>query len=179
MKKLFKRSKINTALMSVLSLILGLILILWPVSSTMFLCVIAGWVLLLGGIFLLGLHFAGKNNTNSTKLLLGVVGVAFGLWIVLRPSLIVQFLSVLFGGVLLMRGFIGLEDSFVLNRAKNTYWWVYTILAMASILFGLFVIWAPVSIVAITIVAGVALVFDGVSSFITGLQILKLKTDEN
>ena len=78
-----------------------------------------------------------------------------------------------------MRGFIGLEDSFVLNRAKNTYWWVYTILAMASILFGLFVIWAPVSIVAITIVAGVALVFDGVASFITGLQILKLKTDEN
>ena len=85
MKKLFKRSKINTALTSVLSLILGLILILWPVSSTMFLCVIAGWVLLLGGIFLLGLHFAGKNNTNSTKLLLGVIGVAFGLWIVLRP----------------------------------------------------------------------------------------------
>ena len=61
MKELLKRTKANMILMAILTILLGLILIIWPASSTMFICRVAGWLLLLGGILSVVIYFSSQE----------------------------------------------------------------------------------------------------------------------
>lgn len=117
MKEWLKRTKANIILVALLTMILGLVLILWPTSSTMFICLLSGWLLLLGGILSIILYFSAPQTGPNAGLFLGLVVSALGLWTVIRPGTVVQFLSVLFGIILLIHGFLNVQDSIELKRS--------------------------------------------------------------
>ena len=74
MKEWLKRTKANIILVALLTMILGLVLILWPTSSTMFICLLSGWLLLLGGILSIILYFSAPQTGPNAGLFLGLVG---------------------------------------------------------------------------------------------------------
>lgn len=82
MKEWLKRTKANIILVALLTMILGLVLILWPTSSTMFICLLSGWLLLLGGILSIILYFSAPQTGPNAGLFLGLVVSALGLWTV-------------------------------------------------------------------------------------------------
>lgn len=167
MKEWLKRTKATIILVALLTMILGLVLILWPTSSTMFICLLSGWLLLLGGILSIILYFSAPQTGPNAGLFLGLVVSALGLWTVIRPGTVVQFLSVLFGIILLIHGFLNVQDSIELKRSAYADWWVYLLFAVITITLGIFVIWAPLaSASAMAIVSGASLLFDGITDLI-------------
>ena len=98
MKEWLKRTKANIILVALLTMILGLVLILRPTSSTMFICLLFRLAAAArGDSFHHPLFFRTADRSDCQGLFLGLVVSALGLWTVIRPGTVVQFLSVLFG----------------------------------------------------------------------------------
>ena len=70
MKELLEVQKQNMILMAILTILLGLILIIWPASSTMFICLVAGWLLLRGDLSVV-IYFSSQEAGPSSALFLG------------------------------------------------------------------------------------------------------------
>lgn len=180
MKELLKRTKANMILMAILTILLGLILIIWPASSTMFICLVAGWLLLLGGILSVVIYFSSREAGPSSALFLGLVAAALGLWIVIRPSAMMQFISVLFGIILLLHGFMDIQDSIELKRGAYNSWWIFMLFSVLTVMLGVFVIWAPITSAAVmTIFSGISLLFDGITELILVFRVSKMAKQLN
>ena len=174
MKELLKRTKTNMILMAILTILLGMILVIWPASSTMFICLVAGWLLLLGGILSVVVYFSYQETGPNSSLFLGLIAAALGLWIVIRPSAIVQFISVLFGIVLLLHGFMDIQDSVELKRSSYSNWWIFIIFSVVTVILGVFVIWAPITSASVmTVFSGISLLFDGITELILVYRVSK------
>ncbi|MBQ4288357.1 MAG: DUF308 domain-containing protein [Clostridia bacterium] len=177
MKNLLKRTTRSITVWAVCTILLGLIMAFWPESSTRIICIVLGWAMLLGGIAWTFYHFSSANSTNS-GFILGVVAIALGFWIVIHPTVVVQFIAVIFGIILLVNGFMLLQDSLELKQGNFAPWLMFLILGLVCSVLGIFVIWSPiVSSKVMTIIAGISLVIDGVSNILFVLRAAHLIRD--
>ncbi len=172
MKELLKRTKVNIIISSIITILFGIILIVWPTSSTLFISSLAGWLLFLGGIISVVIYFSTRQTEPKANLLLGLIVVSFGFWAVIRPSALVQLISVLFGVILLLHGFLNIDDSLELKNGGITNWWVFLFFSILTIILGIFIIWSPIaSATVMTIISGISLLFDGITDLILVFRI--------
>ncbi len=166
MKSLFKRTAKSIAIWALCTILLGLVMAFWPESSTKIICIVLGWVMLIGGIAWTFYHFSSANSTNS-GFILGVVAIALGFWIVIHPTIVIQFISVIFGIILLVNGFLLLQDALELKQTDYPQWMLFLILGLVCSVLGIFVIWSPIiSAKVMTIIVGISLIIDGISNLI-------------
>ena len=89
---------------------------------------------------------------------------AVGIWILVRPGAILQFLSILIGIFILVHGAWDLQNALDLRRYNYQKWPLPLGLAAATIVLGLVVLFNPFGTFRVlSIFAGVCLIYDGVS----------------
>ena len=69
-------------------MVVGLVLIIWPGTSTQVVCMVLGGVLLLYGIIQIVLYLIARERTLYLQgmLMLGIVFGVLGAWILFRPD---------------------------------------------------------------------------------------------
>lgn len=177
---IFKKLKLSTIMDAILCCVAGLILILWPGATMTFLCKALSIILICAGIVLLITFFTAgdKSFFMSANFLLGLVVTIIGVWIFMRPEIFIALIPAIAGIMIIVGGVINLTQTVSLISASYRNWWVALILAVITILLGIFLIFYPLDAVGIAVrIVGVIMLYNGISNMWVVSRVSKFVKD--
>ena len=180
MKKFLKEIKWVTALMAILMILLGMLMILNPGGAVLTICRLVGCVLLITGVVLVVMFLVRKGweGNNTADVLLGVLGVvllAVGLYIAIRPAAVIGFVSILIAVILFFHAFRGFREIQELRRLRDDSWWISLFCTVLTVLMGILVRVSPFgSAKVMGILTGICLIFAGVSGLFMDFRVLHI-----
>lgn len=155
-----RRSAIAAALATIL---LGLVLILWPDRSIRFLCSMLGALLLITGlVYILGWFARRRDGFPVYALIPGVVLAGVGLWLLAIPQAVVALIQYICAAVILFHGVLDLQSAAALVKLRIRRSWVELLLALATVGLAVVIFLNPFGTVeALVMLMGWVLIFDG------------------
>lgn len=171
--EIFKYIRWNGMIMAVLTVAVGLALVINPGFATVSICLLIGWLLLVSGAVSVFLYLRGrKRSFGLGGMVLGVIELALGLFIVIKPEAVAEFLFILFAAILLVHGAVDVRDALSVRRYGDEGWRIPAVLGAVSLLLGLLVLWNPFASASFVMaVIGAALIYDGVSDILILLRL--------
>lgn len=166
MSNFFMKFKANDLVSSLIFVVIGLVLLIWPGTSTQVVCMVLGGVLLAYGIIQIVLYLFAKEKTlyHQGMLILGIILSVIGAWILLKPEMIIAAVPVIMGIIITMHGLHNVVQGIQLKGMSYEKWWVAFALGIITVALGGILIYNPFSVVNTVVrVIGVFLVFDGIS----------------
>jgi uncharacterized membrane protein HdeD (DUF308 family) len=158
--------------MGVLSAVLGLFLIAYPLATAAITTVLLGWTLIFVGIakFVFALHSQTPGNF-FLKILAGAVYGITGIALAFAPMAGVEALTVLLGTMLLVQAGLATATAFQVRPFDGWGWFLFD--AACSTLMGLLIIikWPSSSVWAIGTLIGVAVLMGGISRMVVATKI--------
>ena len=166
MRSILREQWLTSALVALVTCVLGVILLLWPDRSISMMCAVLGGSLLLFGLLYVAAWFAGKGKRGASSLLLipGVVLAGLGVWLMLSAETVISLIQYVFAAILLFHGFVDLQGAFALIRYHARRWWVELLLSFATVALGFLVVTNPFgTFSALVVLMGAALIYDGLT----------------
>lgn len=164
MRNFFQKIKLNATLSAVVCILLGVVLVIWPRVVGRVFCYVVGAALLICGVVYVVSYFRRRETPSlfQADLLLGLVLCVLGVWIILRPDMVISLIPVLFGVLLLIHGIVNIQQSLNLKRLGYGRWQAGLAVAIVTLLFGAALLFRPLMAAdAAIILLGVGLIFDG------------------
>lgn len=167
MEKILKRVKANAVISAILCMALGLVLVVWPGISMQIVCVAVGIVLVLGGVVRLVASFANRDGSMYVQMnmILGVIFAVVGVWIILKPEMVLAIIPIIVGIVIVVHGVNNLQQAVSLCKTKYDKWWVALLLGILTTGLGVLLIFNPFAALdTVVMLIGVFLIYDGISN---------------
>ena len=149
---------------SILFILVGLCMVIWPQTSQLVICYILGAVLLLIGIVRITGYFVRKDVSAPFRfdLSLGICNALIGLVILLKPDALIAIYGILAGITLLLDAAIKIQMAFDLKRMGYALWYLALIFALVTGILGVILVFNPFTAAdALAIFVGIALILDG------------------
>ena len=159
----FRKSKMTGGIVSA---VLGAVLLFWPGLTMAMICQFVGAALALIGIITIVSYFTQSDDMpfKSGSLIAGIPLALLGLFIFLRPQLLIEFIPVVIGVIVLLDGIANLFETMSIMKAGNSKWWVSLIFAVLTILCGLVLVFRPFSVARTLMrVIGAVTLYNGLS----------------
>lgn len=161
-----KKIKWNTILVSAVIALLGLIVLTNPEAAALSICSLVGWFLVIGGVLTLIAYFSMQKI--NYVLFMGLIQLLPGLYIVIRPDVLVSFVSLMLGIILLVYGLACIRESMENKRFGYQHWWLNLVVGIITVLLALCVIVNPFATgSAVMMFAGAAMLVHGISNIIS------------
>lgn len=174
MRDRLKNLSVSFVLLSVLYVLLGLVLLIWPATVMDVLCYLTGGILLLYGVIsIVGFCREEMRTAGSfLTLLLGIVAAAVGAVLLFQPVLFQSILTVILGLYILIDGLLNLKRAMELRRMEHMGWTLYLILSLITVVLGLLVVFRPMLAgTALVRLIGISLLYSGVADLWTLFQL--------
>ena len=174
MKERLKNMTVSFVFLSVLYLLLGIVLLLWPTLVMDIISYAFGTILLLYGLFAIIGFYRSEDRRGGAflGLFLGIVAAAVGAIMVLYPPLIQSIIPVILGLYIAIDGLLSVKRTLELQRMDYARWNVNLILSVISAALGIFVVFHPLlTEAALFRVIGVVLIYAGGSDLWTLFQL--------
>ena len=145
--------------LSVAFIILGLMLLIMPETSLLWICYAFGIVVLMTGAVCL-FQYARLRGTGFTAPFMLVGGVIT--FTLLKPEVVASFLPIVFGLFILVDGCSRIGSAIDLAKRKGQKWWVLLLLSLLSIVLGVLLLVNPFdAMVSVVMLCGVLLILEG------------------
>lgn len=167
MEKILKKMKTNVVASSVLCVVLGLVLLLWPGLSIKIVCTAVGAVLILSGGIRIVEYFILRDGSmySQVNLIFGIVLAAVGIWIALSPEKVLALIPIIMGVIIVLHGLHNIRQAVMLCQDKYDKWWVALILGILTVGFGVLLICRPFEAIdTMVMLIGIFLIYDGLSN---------------
>lgn len=174
MKERLKNMTVSFVFLSVLYLLLGIVLLVWPTLVMDIISYAFGAILLLYGLFAIVGFYRSEDRRGGAflGLFLGIVAAAVGAIMVLYPPLIQSIIPVILGLYIAIDGLLSVKRTLELHRMDYARWNVNLILSLISAGLGIFIVFHPLLTEASLFrVIGVVLIYAGGSDLWTLLQL--------
>ena len=164
---LLRRIRVNFVLTAILTLILGILLITSPGTAMRTVFLLVGWTLVISGAAsLLTAIFSKGQPVGQGELVLGLVQVATGLVILMRPGFLLSLTGIVVGFVLLIHGIHDIQHARE-SKALGYDWKLSMGVGIAAVVMGIIVMVNPFSTVETLLrIAGVFLLVDGIADLL-------------
>lgn len=161
--------------MSVVFIILGILAIVEPGIAAVAIAILAGWLLIFGGVAHLVTAFGGGGTKQVIlQAVIGLVYLVGGFYFVMHPLLAVGTLTLVLAGIILAEGVLEILAYFRM-RSEGASVWLLLNAAITLIVGGLIWFhWPSSSEWAIGTLVGVNLLMTGFSRLMFGLAARKL-----
>ena len=157
----------------ILTLIAGLVVLVWPGETLLVLAVLFGIQLIVSGIFRFVASLASDDLTGGTRVLLallGVLSIIVGLWAVRHVLLTLLALIVFLGIYWVVSGVIDIFTSIAHREMPSRGWTALT--GVLSVIAGLIVLAYPgLSLYGLAVVLGVWLIIFGVMEMASAFRV--------
>ncbi len=166
MFQFLKNRKANYTGSAIICIIVGLVLVIWPGTSTQVVCKVLGAVLLIYGAMQILMYILAKERSlySQGMLLLGVIFAVVGAWILLKPEMIIAAVPVIMGIIIVMHGLHNAAQAIKLKSLNYEKWWLALLLGILTMALGGVLIYNPFKVVDTVVrVIGIFLVYDGIS----------------
>lgn len=174
MRDRLKNLTVSFVVLAILYVLLGLVLLLWPITVMDVLCYLTGGILLLYGVFaIVGFCRVEERRASSfLALFLGIVAAAVGVVLLLQPALFQSILTIILGIYILIDGLLNLKRALELRRMEHGGWTIYLVLSLITVVLGLVVIFHPMLAGATLVqLIGASLVYSGAADLWTLFQL--------
>lgn len=174
----FKNLKANYTVSAIICVAVGLVLIIWPATSTQVVCMVLGGVLLAYGVIQIILYLFARERTLYLQgmLLLGIIFSVLGAWILLKPEMIIKAVPVIMGIIIIMHGLHNAIQAIDLKKMGYESWWVALLFGILTIVLGGVLVYNPFTVVNTVVrVIGAFLVYDGLSDIWIISRLFKTK----
>ena len=167
MKFRFEKYSKNNTLLSILMVILGLVLFIWPGKTLDIAARILGIGLLLGAAVSAFSWYRDRNKPEAgyATLAVAIVCLVLGLIVVVAPKGVITLLPKLIGVAVVVNGILNLAQALELRQMNGSKWTSALVMAALTILCGLFLIFFAFSAMkaAIMVIGGI-FIYNGVSN---------------
>ena len=171
-----KEKKLNPVLVSVILIVLGILLIVWPDASVTIFVRLSAFALLAAAVIGIALQVFNKEEETKhkvLKILLFLLCGAMGVWILVNPILFEGFYQIVIGIIIAANA---LKDLVIAIR-ENKHW-VFLALAILSLVFGVIVMCNPFTLFrTFAVISGSALIFSGIVSVVNIIKSGKSKPE--
>ena len=167
MEKILRKMKANAVVSSLLCVLLGLVLVIWPGMSIQIVCAAIGVVLILTGIMKIIEYFAVKDGSlyEQTNLIMGIIFTVVGVWIAVKPDKVLAIIPIIVGIVIVLHGVRNLQQAVKLCKDQYDKWWIALILGLLTAGFGVLLICKPFAALdTVVMLIGIFLIYDGLSN---------------
>lgn len=181
MADFLKSLKANYTISAVVCALLGLVLVIWPGATSQIICMLLGGVLLAYGILQIAIYLFNRERTIVLQgmMLLGIVFAVIGLWILLKPEMIIMAVPVIVGVLIVIHGLHNVVQALALKKDGYENWWLAFVLGMLTVIFGGVLIFNPFKAIELVVrIIGVFLIYDGVSDIWILSRVFKVKRDK-
>ena len=177
--KAIRELRLNATLASVVYLLLGVVLVVAPTTSKNLLCTLVGVVVLIYGAFnllafLLDRDFGGL----SVELIIGIAAAAFGVFSLLNPGFLMDFLIIVLGLAIAVGSVGSLKRALNLRAFGYGYWWISLIVAIATLVVALTFVFCPEVYGALLMqIIGIILIVEAIGDLLTIHRLSRIARD--
>ena len=161
---MLRYTKSGMMLLSIAYIIIGMMLLIMPQTSLLWICYAFGAVVLVTGIVCL-IQYARIRGTGFTApfmLVGGVITAGLGIFTLAKPQVVASFLPVVFGIFILVDGLSRVGTAIDLAKRKGQKWWVLLLLSVVSVALGALLVLHPFdAAVSVVMVCGILLIVEG------------------
>lgn len=162
------------ALRGLLAVVFGLLALIWPGITLLILAIVFGAYALVDGVTAAVSAARAPRGGRAPLVVETVAGIAFGLVTLFWPGVTVLVLTILVGFWAVITGLTEIITAIRL-RQEITGEWLYVLFGAISVIFGLIVLFSPVSgAVAIAWIIGVSAIVFGLTMLAAGFRIRRL-----
>ena len=156
--------KSGMMLLSIAYIIIGMMLLIMPQTSLLWICYAFGAVVLVTGIVCL-IQYARIRGTGFTApfmLVGGVITAGLGIFTLAKPQVVASFLPIVFGIFILVDGLSRVGTAIDLAKRKGQKWWMLLLLSVVSVALGVLLVLHPFdAAVSVVMVCGILLIVEG------------------
>ena len=163
-----RKVEIGRAILSAAYIAVGIILFLHPGITGIIICRAAGILALLFGAFraVTALRARGAGWFFQLDMVVGILLLAFGIFALAQPEVVLSILPVVLGVYLLMECAGKLQWAVLLKKSGYSRWWTVLIMALAAAVLGVLLIVNPFQAAeSMLAFLGISLVVDGATDF--------------
>lgn len=163
-------------IVSILYILFGLVMLIWPKSFSVAICYAFGIITIIYGIVHLINYFVKDNMAALFRydLVIGVIGVILGIFVLIRPVFILSILPFVLGIFLLFSSIMKLQNAVDLKRMEYEKWWIVLVFVLCSTILGIILIINPLkSQMVMVMFIGASLIIDGVMNLWSMFYIIK------
>ena len=164
---LLRRIRVNFVLTAILTLILGILLITSPGTAMRTVFLLVGWTLVISGAASLLTALLSKGQpVGQGDLVLGLVQVATGLVVLMRPGFLMSLAGIVVGFVLLIHGIHDIQHARE-SKALGYDWKLSMGVGIAAVVMGVIVMVNPFPTMETLLrIAGIFLLVDGLADLL-------------
>lgn len=165
--KEFRKSYI---LISALYVALGIVLLAWPLASVRLICNGLGFIMIVLGVTY-GIIYFTKDNLSGflqMDLVIGIVCLAFGIFILLNPAFFASVLPFAMGIILLLGAVVKLQSAFNMKKLHFEKWYLALVCALVIVILGIILLCNPFTKERYMLLyIGICLILDGMANLIS------------
>ena len=171
-ERLFRRTKATVILMGVALLVLGVAMFVSPIGATLLIVRIVGWTLaIVGAVTLLNCWRRHSEELRQADLFVGLIEAIPGVCLIAWPDAFVAVVYVLIGIIVLVTGVNDIIEANAVRRTFGVGWAWRMVLGVLTLVMGVIVVSSPFTMAELVmLVAGLVLVFDGITEIIAGVS---------
>lgn len=155
------RTMLQTIILAAVSLIIGLVLVIWPnTSSKVIAYVLAGLITLAGLVHIILEYFRGSSFLPFSGLASGLTVLSIGIFLLIRVDVLEGVLAIVLGIFLIYLGFVMLETALKFLKAKAPKWWLPGAFALVTLVLGFLSLFNVFP--SITLFLGISLIVESV-----------------
>ena len=164
----------NITLRIVFTLVLGIVLIFWPLTAINYLVIAIGILFLLPGLISIVKRLVKKEQMSEERFPIESVGsILLGFALILAPDFFIGALMYILAGVLILAGIFQIWELLVVGKHVRIPIFLY-IAPVIVLLVGIAILFNPFEVVSTTfMILGIACIIYSLSVLINYLKFLK------
>lgn len=175
--KQLKIAKNGYIVMSVLFMILGVCLIIWPDCSMAVFCTAVGIMLIVYGLIKIFGYFSRDVYCLAFQfdLAFGVLLVAVGVIIIVRRNVVVNLIFGIFGILILADALFKIQMSVDAKKFGLSLWWRIMLVAILTGILGFLLLIRPFAAAEVMmILVGISILFEGILNLCVAIYTIKI-----
>lgn len=170
MNNFIKKLKLDVLLTAVLSIVLGLVFIIYPGESVITIARIIAAIIFIFGIFQIGIALASYIGL-SFVMASGIIITAIGVWMYIFPDVLVSMIPLFMGLLLFCHGIVSAKYSILAARCGFQKWGIMFGFSVISILLGIVCMLKSFNIAAFGMqLIGASLIYNGLMVFYVSIR---------
>ena len=176
-QSVFKKLKESWVFSAVVTVVLGLLLVLFPAAALTSVSYVLGGIAIAMGVIRTVRYFKQDHTYPylfQSDLVVGLLSVGFGIFMVSQPVTVLSILPHIFGVLMVGCGIGGILRAVDAKKAGFASWGVLLALAIVSIVLGWLIMANPFGVMeTAVIIIGASLIYQGVTDIATTLMVGK------
>lgn len=168
-----KEVKAEMIIINIASVVLGILMVIFPNTINGLICQSIGGVLCVWGVIRIIQYFRARaeNVFGSFGLVQGGAMLGFGIFLLANPNFFVSFIDGVLAIVLLVMAIIKIQYAFDFLKLESTKWWIHLIGAVIMAVLGILALTKPFNIADIVMIfIGYSLIFSGLWDLISVIR---------